>query len=69
MPTGLMFSKFQVCTQKTLPSFPERTISTAFWKWDDERCWVPTAMILLVLRAALIIAWPSATLCATGFST
>ena len=53
MPTGLMFSKFQVWTQKTLPSLPERTISTAFWKCAAERCWVPTAMILLVLRAGL----------------
>src|SRR5271157_6568951 len=35
----------------------------------DERCWVPTAMILLYFLAAAIIALPSATLCATGFST
>ena len=69
MPTGLMFSKFQVWTQKTLPSLPERTISTAFWKCGAERCWVPTAMILLVLLAARIIACPSATLWPIGFST
>ena len=53
MPTGLMFSKFQVWTQKTLPSLPERTISTAFWKCSAERCWVPTATILLVLPRGL----------------
>ena len=64
-----MFSKFQVWTQKTLPSLPERTTSTAFWKCVELRCWVPTAMILSYFRAARIIACPSATLWPTGFST